>query len=465
MAFTKNKIWVKNNYLFLRLTTGELLSDHKSDVEITPTTPAENEYLITSNKIGSYTLKVADIVDINDVQFTPVTFSDFYTDNSGFNPDAGGSASIPLTEKGAPNGVATLDSGGQVPLAQIPASIKGGIKVVGFWDASTNTPNLSLLSLNQGEAYIVSVPGSTNLNGETNWKAKDLVVWDDSLTGNWFKIDNTDDVLSVSGKTGVIILDSLDITDFQAAVSSNSSVALNTSKVTNATHTGDVTGSGALTIVNKAVTNAKLADLPANTIKSNNTGAVSGPVDMSISSSQIVARLATGNLKGCTVAEIRDLLGIKWFMNQLSLDAVLINLATRGLSAGAGSYIIFDPSSDDEIRVNIGLFNNGLSYDGSDIALQLNWMKFGNSGGTVIWDLEYAFIEIGDNSYSKLDGTLTESVDVTAIADQILTETLFPVISGVAGSKILQLTLTRNSTGLGSDTYSGDAELYGFNFI
>jgi len=37
--------------------------------------------------------------------------------------------------------------------------------------------------------------------------------------------------------------------------------ALNTAKVTNATHTGEVTGSGALTITNKAVTLAKMNDM------------------------------------------------------------------------------------------------------------------------------------------------------------------------------------------------------------
>ena len=45
----------------------------------------------------------------------------------------------------------------------------------------------------------------------------------------------------------------------EARVSTNTSVATNTAKVTNATHTGDVTGSTALTIGNAKVTNAKVA--------------------------------------------------------------------------------------------------------------------------------------------------------------------------------------------------------------
>lgn len=51
-----------------------------------------------------------------------------------------------------------------------------------------------------------------------------------------------------------------DVTDFDTEVSNNSAVTANTAKVTNATHTGDVTGDGALTIADDAVTAAKLAD-------------------------------------------------------------------------------------------------------------------------------------------------------------------------------------------------------------
>ena len=50
------------------------------------------------------------------------------------------------------------------------------------------------------------------------------------------------------------------ITDAKLANSINSAIAANTAKNTNATHTGDVTGSGSLTIASGAVTTAKLAD-------------------------------------------------------------------------------------------------------------------------------------------------------------------------------------------------------------
>jgi hypothetical protein len=49
------------------------------------------------------------------------------------------------------------------------------------------------------------------------------------------------------------------ISDFDTEVANNSAVALNTAKVTNATHTGQVTGSGELTITNGVVDSDKLS--------------------------------------------------------------------------------------------------------------------------------------------------------------------------------------------------------------
>jgi len=51
-----------------------------------------------------------------------------------------------------------------------------------------------------------------------------------------------------------------EITDFDTEVANNTAVTANTAKVTNATHTGDVTGDTALTIANDAVTTAKIDD-------------------------------------------------------------------------------------------------------------------------------------------------------------------------------------------------------------
>lgn len=109
----------------------------------------------------------------------------------------------------AANGICGLDSGGKVPVAQLPASIVGSLHFVGTWDASTNTPAIASGSAgagNQGWYYLVSVAGTTTVDGETDWQVGDWIVSDGS---SWEKIDNTDSphladiaALSLSGKAG-----------------------------------------------------------------------------------------------------------------------------------------------------------------------------------------------------------------------------------------------------------------------
>lgn len=66
----------------------------------------------------------------------------------------------------------------------------------------------------------------------------------------------------------------------------NSNIITNTSP--NATHTGEVTGSGSLTITPKAVTNAKLADMLGATIKGNITGNVASPQDIGMNDFRVM---------------------------------------------------------------------------------------------------------------------------------------------------------------------------------
>lgn len=71
------------------------------------------------------------------------------------------------------------------------ASMLGGIKIIGGWDANTNTPALASSVGVAGNGYIVTVAGNTNLDGITDWKVKD-VVWFDGVSSVWRKIDNTE---------------------------------------------------------------------------------------------------------------------------------------------------------------------------------------------------------------------------------------------------------------------------------
>ena len=124
---------------------------------------------------------------------------------------------IPTTEKGVANGVATLDSGGKVPVSQIPAL--GDLNYQGTWNASTNTPTLTSSTGTKGYYYVVSVAGSTNLNGITDWQIGDWAVFNGSV---WQKIDNTDAVTSVNGYTGTVVLTYSDVGAFPATSTTGS---------------------------------------------------------------------------------------------------------------------------------------------------------------------------------------------------------------------------------------------------
>jgi len=91
--------------------------------------------------------------------------------------------------------------------AQITA-MAGFVNYEGTWNASTNTPTLVSSVGTKGDYYVVSTTGTTNLNGVTTWTQGDWAIFNGSA---WEKVDNTDLVTSVAGRTGAITLSNTDI--------------------------------------------------------------------------------------------------------------------------------------------------------------------------------------------------------------------------------------------------------------
>jgi hypothetical protein len=100
---------------------------------------------------------------------------------------------------GLANGVATLDSGGKIPAAQLPSSV---MEYKGTWNASTNTPTLADGTGDNGDVYLVNVAGSQDLgSGTISFAVGDWVVYNGTI---WQKSLNSNAVASVFGRTGTI---------------------------------------------------------------------------------------------------------------------------------------------------------------------------------------------------------------------------------------------------------------------
>ena len=92
--------------------------------------------------------------------------------------------------------------------SQINALVSG-VSFRGVWNASTNTPTLTSGSGTGGHYYVVSVAGTTNLNGNASWSVGDWVVFN-GVSSAWQRVPNSQLVSSVNGYTGAVSLTSAD---------------------------------------------------------------------------------------------------------------------------------------------------------------------------------------------------------------------------------------------------------------
>jgi hypothetical protein len=89
----------------------------------------------------------------------------------------------------------------KVTYGNLISGIVGGVTYQGTWNANTNSPSITGGSGTQGHYYVVSVAGSTNIDGITDWQVGDWIVYNGTA---WEKVDNTDQVTSVFGRTGAV---------------------------------------------------------------------------------------------------------------------------------------------------------------------------------------------------------------------------------------------------------------------
>lgn len=111
---------------------------------------------------------------------------------------------IPLSQKGANSGVATLDAGGKVPVSQLPNSV---MEFKGVFDPASAT--FTDGTGNAGDVYLASVAGSYNAgSGSITYAVGDWAVHNGTV---FQKSLNSNAVVSVNGQTGVVVVTKSDV--------------------------------------------------------------------------------------------------------------------------------------------------------------------------------------------------------------------------------------------------------------
>jgi hypothetical protein len=255
------------------------------------------------------------------------------------NTQVSGLGTASTKDAGAALGVATLDAGGKVPVSELPAAVLGALSYQGTWDASTNTPTLTSSVGTKGYYYVVSVAGSTNLNGITDWLVGDWAVYNGTV---WQKVDNTDAVTSVNGLTGAVVLTA-------------SSVGAVPTTRTISTGTG-LTGGGDLSADRTIAIDSTVATLTGTQTLTNKT-LTSPKVNeiLDTNGNEVLGLLST--------ASATDYLAIK---NGIGVG-VPLHISSEGSSANIGLHI--QPKGTGLVTISDGTdFNKGIRFRSSGSA-------------------------------------------------------------------------------------------------
>ena len=232
-----------------------------------------------------------------------------------------------VAAKGLANGIASLGSDGKIPSTQLPSAIASGMSFVGQWNASTNTPNLLTATPRNGDYYRVSVSGATALSGESDWKQGDWAVYLDSTNG-WAKIDNSELVTSVAGRTGAVALNFTDLAG-SATAAQHGAASVLTAAIADLNVTEGKLADSSVTVAKLgalAVTTAKLADLNVTTDKIAASAVDSSKMAANSVLEAAIAASAVTNLKIAAGTIAYD---------RLASDAVRdSNIAATSISAG-----------------------------------------------------------------------------------------------------------------------------------
>ena len=190
------------------------------------------------------------------------------------------------------------------------------------------------------------------------------------------------------------------ITADKLANSINTEIAANTAKVSNATHTGDVTGSTALTIADDAVTYAKMQDVSATDRVLGRDSSGAGVVEeITPANLRTMINVEDGATADQTDAEIKTAYENNSDTNAFT-DAEKTKLS--GVEANATA-----DQTDEEIQDIVGAMLTGNTESGITVTYQ-------DADGTI----DFAVASQTDENFTTADHSKLDGIESNATADQ-----------------------------------------------
>jgi hypothetical protein len=305
----------------------EVLKESTSQTITNKTIDAD---LNTISNIDNADIKAGAAIDASKIADGSVSSAEFQRlDGVTSNIQTQLDNKIESSEKGASNGVATLDSGGKIPAAQLPNTV---MDYRGNWNANTNTPTLADGTGNAGDVYRVNVAGTQDLgSGSQAFAIGDWVVYNGTI---WEKSNNSNAVVSVNGLQGVVVLDTDDIAEGanlyftdERAQDAVGSILTDSSKI-DFTY-DDVANTITATVVSGSLVNTDISSTAAISYSKLNLSNSIVDVDVAPSAGINVSKLADGSVGN---VEFQRLSGVTSpIQTQIDgkqpLDATLTSLA------------------------------------------------------------------------------------------------------------------------------------------
>ena len=243
-------------------------------------------------------------------------------------------SAVALAEKSAnkniANGYAGLDSGSKILVANLPTVLIGDLSYQGSYDMTTGAP----ASPSKGQYWIVTMPSGNTITvnwagTSTTFNVGDWITYDGTF---WDKIDNSQNITSVAGRTGVIVLGESDITGLPTDLAAKSPYAAPTFTGVPAAPTA-ASGTNTTQMATTAFTGTAIAAIayPITTVATRTGAIVLGESDVTNLSTDLAAKspLASPSFTGVPAAPTA------------AVSTNTTQVATTAFSAAAVAAIVF----------------------------------------------------------------------------------------------------------------------------